>query len=226
MDANEARTFHMRQLVAKAGGSTEWSRRYGGVRWQQPQVSQWISEDSPKGIGKRLARDLETAQGLPRGYLDQIPSQYPASQSAEPFSVHEETPSHYGSTSGMRVSARGVAVVDAQGQAQISNESEGYFLVDVADDNAYCLRIKGPGAPFIADPGWYVLLAPSSPPESSEKVVAKFRDGRYLAGVFDRQAEDEVVIRKPDGQLAVIPMADLEYIHPVHGYLSPKQLRK
>jgi len=70
MDANSARTENMRRLVADAGGPAEWVRQYGGIRWQQPQVSQWISETSPKGIGRRLARDLETAMGLTSGELD------------------------------------------------------------------------------------------------------------------------------------------------------------
>lgn len=74
MDANEARTLHMREQVAKAGGPAEWARRFGGTKWQQPQVSQWISDAHPKGIGKKLARELELVQGLPRGCLDMIPA--------------------------------------------------------------------------------------------------------------------------------------------------------
>ena len=73
MDANESRTAHMRLLVEAAGGPAEWSRRYGGSRRQQPQVSQWISDQSPKGIGKRLARDIEAAMGIPNGTLDYPP---------------------------------------------------------------------------------------------------------------------------------------------------------
>lgn len=75
MDATEARTYHMRRLVESAGGPAEWARRFGGTRWQQPQVSQWISEKSPKSIGKQLARDLEAAQNLPRGSIDLPPEQ-------------------------------------------------------------------------------------------------------------------------------------------------------
>lgn len=73
MDANEARTFHMRRLVEAAGGPAEWARRYGGAKWQQPQVSQWISESNPKSIGRNLARDLEKVQGLGHGCLDRSP---------------------------------------------------------------------------------------------------------------------------------------------------------
>lgn len=74
MDATTARTENMRRLVAEAGGQTEWARRYGGTRWQPSQVSQWISETKPKGIGGNLARDLEAAMGLANGELDRPPS--------------------------------------------------------------------------------------------------------------------------------------------------------
>lgn len=60
----------MRRLVAAAGGPTEWVRRYGGTRWTQAQVSQWISDTKPKGIGGNLARDLEGVMGLAHGDLD------------------------------------------------------------------------------------------------------------------------------------------------------------
>ena len=71
MDAPSYRTLHMRHLVAQAGGPAGWIRKHAGTRWQQAQVSQWISESNPKGIGHKLARDLEVAMGLPHGYLDQ-----------------------------------------------------------------------------------------------------------------------------------------------------------
>ncbi|MEN5204022.1 hypothetical protein ABE473_06145 [Stenotrophomonas sp. TWI700] len=70
MDASTLRTINMRDRVTAAGGPAEWARQYGGSRWQQPQVSQWISEANPKGIGHRLARDLEAAMGIPSGTLD------------------------------------------------------------------------------------------------------------------------------------------------------------
>lgn len=75
MDANTARTENMRRLVAEAGGPAEWARRHGRDRWQQAQVSQWISEAKPKGIGRNLARDLEVAMGLSAGELDRPPSE-------------------------------------------------------------------------------------------------------------------------------------------------------
>lgn len=82
MDASTARTENMRRLVAEAGGPADWARRYGGTRWAPAQVSQWISESKPKGIGGRLARDLEVAMGMRRGELDRPPGSGLASQPA------------------------------------------------------------------------------------------------------------------------------------------------
>lgn len=75
MDANQARTANIRRLIEEAGGPAEWARRYGSDRWTQPQVSQWISETKPKGIGRALARDLEKAMNLPTGELDRSPAE-------------------------------------------------------------------------------------------------------------------------------------------------------
>lgn len=79
MDASTARTLNIRAWVADAGGPAEWSRRYspvkkdGAAQWPQPQVSQWISEASPKGIGNTLARKIEDAMGKPHGSMDRPP---------------------------------------------------------------------------------------------------------------------------------------------------------
>lgn len=78
MDAKTARTENLRAHVAQAGGPAKWAERYGGTRWLQPQVSQWISETNPKGIGHKLARDLESAMNLAAGSLDRPPESQPA----------------------------------------------------------------------------------------------------------------------------------------------------
>ncbi len=70
MDATQFRTEHIRIYVKKAGGPTDFSNSYGSGRWSQAQVSSWISEDSPKPIGRKLARDLEKELGLPFGMFD------------------------------------------------------------------------------------------------------------------------------------------------------------
>lgn len=69
MDAKTARTTNIRTLVASRGGPTEFADLL--PEWSQAQVSQWISETKPKGIGHALARKIERTLGLPGGWLDQ-----------------------------------------------------------------------------------------------------------------------------------------------------------
>lgn len=82
MDASTARTLNIRAWVTEAGGPAEWSRRYSPLKedstaqWPQPQVSQWISEGSPKGIGNALARSIEAAMGKAHGSMDRPPQSH------------------------------------------------------------------------------------------------------------------------------------------------------
>jgi hypothetical protein len=74
MDAKTSRTAHIRLLVEESGGPAEFARRYGGQNWAQAQVSQWISPTNPKGIGHKLAREIEQRLGLSPGSMDRPPA--------------------------------------------------------------------------------------------------------------------------------------------------------
>ncbi len=69
MDAKTARTMNIRALVTREGGPTKFAEKSGD--WSQAQVSQWISETNPKGIGHALARAIERTFGLAQGWMDQ-----------------------------------------------------------------------------------------------------------------------------------------------------------
>lgn len=146
----------------------------------------------------------------------------------EPISTHDAT-NEYALNAPRKVQVRGVASVNEQGFIdQVSDDSDGngYFLVDVEDRDAYYLKLRGTGSQFVVEPGWYVLLAPNSKPEPSEKVIAKLADGRWFMGAFERHEGGEYVLRRPDGRLAVFQEAEVEYLHPIHGTMSPRQLRR
>ena len=88
MDAKTARTLNTRALVATDGGPTAFANKYGAgekSNWTQEQVSQWISETKPKGIGHRLAREIERRVGLGPGALDQPPQGTPAVDARPPL---------------------------------------------------------------------------------------------------------------------------------------------
>ncbi len=70
MDAQTARTSNIRLWVAEAGGPAAFADKYGDGRWVAAQVSQWISETSPKGIGHKLARTIEERLNKAPGAMD------------------------------------------------------------------------------------------------------------------------------------------------------------
>lgn len=72
MEANVNRTRNIREWVAQAGGPAAFSRACGG-KWVPSQVSQWVSETEPKGIGHALARAIEEAVGRAKGSMDSQP---------------------------------------------------------------------------------------------------------------------------------------------------------
>jgi hypothetical protein len=77
MDVTTTRRLNIEMLVEQAGGPTEFGRR---IEREQAQVSQWTSTTNPKPIGGRLARYIEQAMGLDRGWLD-VPHQETATES-------------------------------------------------------------------------------------------------------------------------------------------------
>jgi len=67
MEIRETRYRHTRELVAAYGGISAFAELLGK---QQSQVSQFAGENPNKGIGNKIAREIEAACRLPPGYLD------------------------------------------------------------------------------------------------------------------------------------------------------------
>jgi len=179
-----------------------------------------------KSFGEKKARKLELQAGMIPGHLDSSSSY--EGLAVEPISLHEDTP-EYLAPAPRKVQVRGVASVNEQGFIdQVSEDSDGngYFLVDVEDRDAYYLKLRGTGSQFVVEPGWYILLAPNLMPEPSEKTIVKLANGQWFMGAFERQEGGEYVLRRPDGRLAVFREDEVEYLHPIHGTMSPRQLRR
>ena len=233
MDVFETRHKNVRMLVqrmeieagrtgGRAGGLAMLAKKLGK---EQAQVNHFASEQPIKNIGPKIARQIDKVFGNEPGWLDQ--PQWETDTPMVAGAITADSRTH--NTPVDRVYVMGIAVVNTQGSfEQITEDVDGngYFVVEVEDKDAYYLRLRGPGSTFIVEPGWYILLAPNSVPQAMEKVVAKLRDGRWLAGTFDRQDGGEYLIRRPDGSLAVLSEDDVEFVHPVHGMMSPRQIRR
>lgn len=184
MDANDARTFHMRRLIAQAGGPAEWVRRFGGARWQQPQVSQWISENSPKGIGKKLARDLERIQDLPLGYLDRIPDDSAADGSVVAISHGDATTSHALPNQRRKVRIEGVAAMDEHGFWKPGGAEIELWEVNTDDPHAYAIRVLTQHFDPVVAPGQCLLVSPSQEPRVGRWAIVTLKDGRQSFRTF------------------------------------------
>lgn len=67
MDSKEIRYRNARLLVREADGISAFARKLGK---SQPHVSSFAGEHPTKGIGAKIARDIEQAFGRERGWLD------------------------------------------------------------------------------------------------------------------------------------------------------------
>lgn len=67
MDIKQIRYLNTRAVVAKAGGITALADKLGK---SQSQVSAFAGINPHKGIGDKIARQIEEAYDLPRGWLD------------------------------------------------------------------------------------------------------------------------------------------------------------
>lgn len=67
METRTIRYENARDLVAEAGGISAFAAKLGKA---QSQVSSFAGENPSKGIGAKIARDIEHAFGKPRGWMD------------------------------------------------------------------------------------------------------------------------------------------------------------
>ena len=67
MTSTEIRYLNVRKLVADFGGVSALADKLNKT---QAQVSAFAGEKPRKGIGNKVARDIETTFDLPRGWMD------------------------------------------------------------------------------------------------------------------------------------------------------------
>jgi SOS-response transcriptional repressor LexA len=71
MNVREARYANTRTLIERCGGVTVFADKIGK---SQSQASQIAGENPIKGIGNKIAAEIEAAFGLERGWLDRVHS--------------------------------------------------------------------------------------------------------------------------------------------------------
>lgn len=70
MKINEARYLNARSLIAECGSLTAFAKRIGKA---DTQVSSFAGDNPRKGIGNKIAEEIEVEFGKPAGWLDVPP---------------------------------------------------------------------------------------------------------------------------------------------------------
>lgn len=223
MDASTARTLNIREIVRDAGGPTSFANTYGGGRWSQEQVSQWISDAKPKSIGGRLARDLEHELKLSTGALDYPLMEVEDERQAPPAQPKPQKRSGAPVVGRVQAGADGYWT-DSQHPA---GGGDGFIEVPTKDPNAYALQVVGNSMAPAIRPGWYIVVEPNGEPQPGEFVVVKLNDGRKMVKefLFHRAGQWSFESINQDHNRIVVTDAEIEAVHPVAYTVPPSRVR-
>ncbi|MCK0153881.1 XRE family transcriptional regulator [Alcanivorax sp. S6407] len=178
MDSKTIRYKNTRQLVHSVGGVSAFAER---LSKQQSQVSAFAGEKPVKGIGPKIARQIESAFGKPNGWLD-IPHQ----DLWEGLTNIAEPPSTYGNTRTAPV----ISWVQAgEWTEAIDIYQPGYgdsyeSVSDQSSPNVFWLKVVGdsmtaPSGLSIPE-GHLILVDPDKDPINGNLVVAKLEESQEV----------------------------------------------
>lgn len=224
MKNKDIRYRNVRTLVEQTGGISAFADKIGKG---QSQVSQFAGENPIKGIGEKVANEIEAAFSLPSGWLD-------VNRSTE---VREQA-AHYGVLEpGPLLGA--YQQVPVVGNAQLGPEGywvamdypvghgDGYLDVPKRDPGAYALRVRGDSmAPAIRN-GWFVVVEPNTAPTPGDLVVICDESGRCMVKEFLYERSGDVTLGSinQDYKPLTIPLEQVTRMHFVGGILPPGKLR-
>lgn len=176
-------------------------------------VSRWFSDGNRKNIGEQVAREIETALGLPRYFLD----------GAEPTELREPDAPPYISTRSSQVPVVGTAQLGDSGYwdelQHPPGQGDGFIEYPTRDRNAYALRVKGDSMRPRIRPGEFVIVEPNSVPEPGDEVLVRTRDGRSMVKLFSSRRNGLVELRSvnEDHPPITLEERDIELMHYVGG---------
>ena len=177
MDSKTIRYKNTRYLVHSAGGVSAFAERLGK---QQSQVSAIAGESPVKGIGPKIARQIEAAFGKASGWLD-IPHQ----DMWEGGSNVEEAPAPYGVRQAPVISW----VQAGEWTEAVDLHHPGYgdsyeSVPDSAGAHVFWLRVVGDSMTAASGTsipeGHLILVDPDGDPKNGSLVVAKLEDSQEV----------------------------------------------
>lgn len=177
MDSKSIRYKNTRYLVRSVGGVSAFAEKLGK---QQSQASAFAGENPSKGIGAKIARQIEASFGKPSGWLD-IPHQ----DMWEGVSNVESAPAQYGSRRAPVISWVQAGEWSEAIDLHLPGFGDSYEQVpDSASHNAFWLRVVGdsmtaPTGQSIPE-GMLILVDPDVDPINGSLVVAKLEDSQEV----------------------------------------------
>lgn len=125
MNIKQIRYANARRLVSQSGGITAFANR---IDKSQSQASQIAGENPIKGIGDKVAKQIEQAFGLPVGWMDRLPDAGAAEDRNEVPLVSWVQAGDF---------------CEAIELLQLGDEVERYPRMKNHGPRTYCLRVKG-----------------------------------------------------------------------------------
>lgn len=218
MDNKEIRLGNLRWLVAREGSAAALGRKLDRSDSQMSQLLKERPDGSRKGIGDRLARDIERKLSLPRGWMDT--PQWDIDTERESVHITKAVPV-VGSTQGgphKEWSEMGY-------EAGFSDE---YLDVPSRDPKAYALKVRGNSmAPRMLE-GEYILVHPSTTPVPGDEVVVKLKDGSVMVKQLSASRDNTITLDSisRDYDRIVCEQEDIEFIHVVAGVMRATAVRR
>ena len=181
-------------------------------------LSQITSNNAVRNLGDELARKIERAEGLPKGWFDSLQAPI-ADGNVEPG---PEITSPY-----RAVKIVGTAQMGTEGYWHALDEGDGVVDVPSSDPNAYALRLRGDSmAPAIRS-GWVAVIEPSHRLVPGEYVMIRLHDGESMLKelLFANDIEVSVMSINDAYGRRTIPVEQLELIHYVGAIVPPSKIR-
>ena len=228
MDSRKIRYLNARALVAKAGGITAFADAIGK---QQPQASSFAGENPIKGIGPKIARQIEVAFEKPPGWLDlPHPEEWDINVAESGFSGQE--------AAGSKTGRQEVPIV---GRAQLGKDGywfetdhpvgfgDGYIEWSTSDTKAYALEAYGDSMEPRIRHGEFVIIEPSTPYQFGDEVLVTTTETppRQMVKILLYFKEDRYHFASVNGSHPEIRLgiSEVEKIHFVAG-IAKRRMRR
>lgn len=219
MDISQRRLQNVELLMEEQGVTRK--QLAADLGKEAGQVNHWWMDperDGYRGIGKKVARQIEERYGKPRGWLDDL----------------HRAPNIAGEVEGKyeldmrRVPVIGFAIATPTEDGYFDDmgfppgAGMDYFPWPTKDRGAYALRVRGDSMQPRIRPGQIIIVEPNTPVSALDDVVVRTKDGRKMVKQLLSRRSTEVTlgsINQAHPQ-RTISLEEVESIHFVAAIVS------